>query len=370
MKLQRPTPPASGMVSWREVARAAPSLGGNLLSTWLPRPLAKVPSFVSWVLTERCPLRCEHCDMGEARRELSAAERQDVARQIAASGVWAASLVGGEVAILPDLAACAATLKRGVRYVSVATSGAGLARHLDDLMQAHIDGLVLSLDHVEAADHDRFRGVRGLHGKVEAAIERVLSQRKNGRPKVQLRFTIHRKNFRELAAFMQRWHGRVDTIVLQIVQDNGLHKVRDRSVVFQPEDRAELEAVLSDVGRRWPSVRTRTFELMARYTYEAEALRQDLGFRCLLVPATQLVILPDGDLRLCYGRDDSHLGNLRDGTLSELWRSDAATAIRRRMQSKDYGCMCWEAACAGNLDLLPVAQAVDAVTGGGSGRTR
>lgn len=361
MNLRRPTPPGGGLVPLRSLVRGSRSVLGNLTTVWDGKPRSPAPSFISWVLTERCPLGCEHCDMGQPRGELGRIERADLAERIGRSDVWAVSLVGGEVSILPDLADLAAILKRHGKFVSIATSGLALARHLPKLLDAGIDSLVLSVDHSDAAAHDRFRGVPGLHARVEAAIAQVLARRTAGRPRIGLRYVVHRGNVNDTAIFVERWHGKVEQIVLQIVQDNGQHRVRDRSVLFEAEDRPALEAMLADVGKRWPDLRTRTFDLMARYTFEAETLRKDLGFRCLLVPATQLVILPDGAMRLCYGRDDSAVGHLRERSFESAWMDARTEAIRRKMQSADYGCMCWEAACAGNLDLLPAARALDSV---------
>lgn len=351
--------PASGMVPTRDLFRGARSLAGNLVGTWTAKPLAKAPSFISWVVTERCPLRCQHCDMGVATPEWTRAERQDVAHQIGRTDVWAVSLIGGEPTILADLADCAAVLKGYGKYVSLGTSGIALARHLERLIALELDALVLSVDHEDPSEHEQFRGVPGLSAHLEAAIERVLATRTADKPRLQLRFTINRQNFRGLPAFLARWADRVDHVVLQIVQDNGLHHVRNPAVLFRPEDRPELEAVLAEVGRRWPAVRTKALDLMARYTYEAEQLRRDLGFRCLVVPATQLVILPDGGYKVCWGRSDSAVGSIRTESIESVWNSAKLQAIRRRMQSPDYGCMCWEAACGGNLELLPVARAVD-----------
>ena len=64
-------------------------------------------------------------------------------------------------------------------------------------------------------------------------------------------------------------------------------------------------------------------------------------------------------MRLCYGRTDSLVGNVVQHSLEELWRSDRTRETQRRMQSKEYGCMCWEQACGGNLELIPIHDALE-----------
>jgi hypothetical protein len=93
-------------------------------------------------------------------------------------------------------------------------------------------------------------------------------------------------------------------------------------------------------------------------------LYKDLGFRCLLVPSTMVDVLPNGKVRLCGGRPDSEIGDILSAPMHRIWRSDRAAAARSNMQSKEYGCMCWEAAFARNLDLIEMNRFYETVIGG------
>ena len=295
--------------------------------------------------------------------ELGHDERLALARALGESDVWAVSLVGGEVTIVRELPEYAEILKRHGKYVSLATSGLGLARHLDRLLDAGLDSFTFSVDSHRPEAHDAFRGPNGLFESILAAIRRIRAAGRDGAPAVQIRCTINRLNFRELPAYMEFWDPLADNIVLQIVQDNGIHHVRDRAVMFRPEDRPALEEILAGLRARHPRLRTKHYELMPRYVFEPEALHEELGFRCLLVPATSAVIMPDGNVRLCYGRDDSLVGNVRESSLAEIWRSERTRETQRRMQSREYGCMCWEQACGGNLELIPLHNATERALG-------
>jgi MoaA/NifB/PqqE/SkfB family radical SAM enzyme len=337
------------------LARRAHRVLPNALGALTGRPLGGTPSFVSWVVTERCPVGCRHCDLGSdtatPRPELTRIERADLARGLAELPLWGVSFVGGEPAILPDLGDLAATFARAGKFVSVATSGVGLERHLDAMIAAPVAAIVWSLDAVTPALHDELRALPGLHDRAVGQIELVLGHTR--RPRVAVRFTIQRGNVHELVPFVARWHGMADAVLLQIVQRNGLHTPRDRAVEFRPEDRPALTDAIAQVAEIWPDLAGPALDLMPRYVYEPTALHRDLGFRCLAVPATQLVVLPDGGVRVCWGRADSQLpGDVRRDRLDTIWRSDALQQVRQRMQARDYGCMCWEAANAGNLDLL------------------
>lgn len=341
-----------GIVAPAALAGALPSLAGNaaaVLTGWAPFP---APVYLTWALTERCPLRCRHCDMGRPTRELPRDARLALAERIGRSRLWGVSLIGGEPSLVPELAELASTLERHRKYVTVGTSGRGLGRHLPALLGAGVDALVFSVDSHRAEDHDAFRGRAGLFEEVSAHIERVRAQR-GRRPRVQVRCTIHRDNFRDLPAILEHWEARADHVILQLIQDNGIHHVRDARVLFRPEDRGPLEQVLAELARARPALRTRYHALMARYVFDPTALREELGYRCLVVPGASMVLMPDGRVRLCYGREDSDVGDLMAEELDAVWQRAATRLTRRRMQSRSYGCMCWEAVCSPNMDLLP-----------------
>lgn len=357
---------AGGQVLLGDLARAAPTLLGNLGGTFVPKASAKAPTFVTWALTERCPLTCDHCDMGTMTPELDRAQRVDLAHRLGASDVWGVSLIGGEPTIVPEVGDVATILKAAGKFVSLGTSGRRIDRHLDWILDAGLDNLTLSVDHHDAAAHDTFRGRDGLFDEVLHAVEQIRARRRGGKPQVQIRCTIHRGNFRELDAFVRFWRPKVDHLVFQIVQDNGIHSPRTRDVLFQPDDRPAFEAAIADLQAKHPFLRSPYLDLAARYVFEPEALHRDLAFRCLLVPATSLTILPSGDAKLCYGPDDAGVGSLVDTDLHELWAAARTRETRKRMQAEDYGCMCWEQACSGNLALLPVQRAVEALGGAAS----
>ncbi len=290
--------------------------------------------------------------MGRPVAELNRKQRVALAHAIADAGVWGVSLIGGEPTLVDELGDLAAVLKaRGV-YVSLGTSGRNIESHLGWLVETGVDTVTFSVDSHRSDEHDRFRGLSGLFHQVEAAASTLRRQRRNKRPQIQVRCTIHRGNFRHLISYVDYWQEKVDGILLQIVQDNGIHSVRDHDVMFRPEDRLALERSLADLQKAHPWLRSPYLDMASRYVFEPDALYKDIGFRCLLVPATSMTILPNGDVKLCYGREDSRVGNVTKLSIRELWAHRATQATRKRMQSAEYGCMCWEQACSGNLTLV------------------
>jgi MoaA/NifB/PqqE/SkfB family radical SAM enzyme len=363
---------AGAQVRLGDLVGAAPQLARNI-GGFVARGAAggSAPAFVTWALTERCPMRCAHCDMGKARRELSRRQRLALAHQLAASQVWGVSLIGGEPTLLPNLADLASILVSAGKHVTLGSSGFGLERHLDALLRLPIANLTLSVDSHDAATHDGLRGRAGLFAAVEHAAAAVRAHRDAGggpHPQVQIRATVHRVNFRALGELLDYWRPRADHVVLQVLQDNGIHHVREDVVRFRPEDRPALEAALAEAQAALPALRGAYLDNAARYVYEADALRRDLGFRCVLVPSASMTILPDGEAKLCYGRADSVVGDALAEGVEAIWQRAETARTARRMASKDYGCMCWEQACSGNLELLGAVELAERARGGRRGR--
>lgn len=360
---QRTTPTTTG-VTLGDLGPALVPLARNLAGTHLPVLRAKNPVFLSWAVTEACNLACAHCSMNRPLPdELDRAQRKVIARKLAASDAWGVSLIGGEPLLVDGLFDLARTIKDGGKKVFLGTSGDRLGRFVGAVLDAGIDVVTVSVDAADAAQHDAFRGRAGLFDRVEKALDDLRARRATDAPRVQVRCTINRRNYRDLDAVLDHWRGHADNVLLQIIQDNGLHQVRDRSVLFRPEDREDFERVYADLRARHPFLGGRYYDLLPRYVFEREALQRDIGFRCLLVPATTAVVEANGAVKLCHGRADSEIGSLLHADLDDLWRAHRASAARDRMQSRDYGCMCWESSYARNLDLVEMSRLYDAFTG-------
>jgi len=131
---------------------------------------------VSWNLTRRCNLRCDHCyiSAGPGPRppdELSTAECLRVMDEIAeVNPNIFLILTGGEPLLRPDLPALAAAGREHGFTVVVGTNGVLLReRQARLLRESGVQGVSLSLDSTEASRHDTFRRLPGAwQGAVRA----------------------------------------------------------------------------------------------------------------------------------------------------------------------------------------------------------
>ncbi|HUR35650.1 MAG TPA: radical SAM protein [Vicinamibacterales bacterium] len=133
------------------------------------------PYVISWNLTYRCNLACEHCylDAGSTplvgtenfsdRRELGTEECFGVIDQIAAFAPECLTiLTGGEPLLRRDILEIVRRAAERGLWVVVGTNGVCITENVARrLAEAGARGLSLSLDALEADRHDRFRMVRG-----------------------------------------------------------------------------------------------------------------------------------------------------------------------------------------------------------------
>ncbi|MET0551955.1 MAG: TIGR04053 family radical SAM/SPASM domain-containing protein [Vicinamibacteria bacterium] len=132
---------------------------------------ARAPFLVIWETTQACGLACRHCrasarpvrDVGE----LSTIEGYRVLDEIAAMGTPLVVLSGGDPLNRPDLMELIRHGKKaGLRVATIPAATEALTREvMEELKDAGLDQVALSLDYPRAALHDDFRGVSGAFDK-------------------------------------------------------------------------------------------------------------------------------------------------------------------------------------------------------------
>lgn len=153
---------------------------------------------VVWNVTRRCNLKCIHCYSSSQNvlysDELTTQEGKRLIDDLVAFGSPVLLLSGGEPLMrqdLPELAQYA--VGRGLRVV-ISTNGTlitkKLAKVFSDIGLSYIG---VSLDGLREV-HDRFRGVKGAFDKTLRGIRNA----RDAGIKVGIRFTVSRKNWREI----------------------------------------------------------------------------------------------------------------------------------------------------------------------------
>jgi radical SAM protein with 4Fe4S-binding SPASM domain len=296
---------------------------------------------ISWNLTKKCNLRCEHCyisagriSKAEAKDELSTEECLRVVDQICEVNPEALLiLTGGEPLLRKDVFEIASYADSRGLWVVVGTNGVLITEELcRRIIDAGIKGVALSLDSLDRVTHDRFRGVQGAWDNTVRGSE-VLNEA--GLPfVVQTTIGAHnRESILELARFAYRLGARVFNLYFLVPSGRGAY-----ASDITPQQYEEALARLMEIQREFSGkmlVNSKCAPHYQRLLYQHDAdsafLKTFAGGAGGCPAGTHyLGIRPNGDMTPCpylpvYG------GNLREQTFREIWETSSVfSRIRER----------------------------------------
>jgi radical SAM protein with 4Fe4S-binding SPASM domain len=304
------------------------------------------PYVVSWNLTYRCNLACEHCylDAGPGkvktpaftdRSELSTEQCYRVIDEIAAFAPECVTiLTGGEPLLRRDIVEI---VRYGVAkglWAVVGTNGVKITENLARILAAEgVRGLALSLDALDPQRHDAFRRVRGAwQNTVEGA--KILTR--VGLPFI-VQTTVGAHNRDELEAIAAFAHdelgAKVWNLYFLVPSGRGAF-VSDLS----PAEYDQVLAQLAEIQRRWASkmlVNAKCAPHFVRTLLSADSpapFPKSFGGGAGGCPAGThyLGIRPNGDVTPCPYLP-LFAGNLSETGLREIWdSSELFTRIRQR----------------------------------------
>jgi radical SAM protein with 4Fe4S-binding SPASM domain len=163
------------------------------------------PMFCVWNFTNRCNLACRHCYQDAAGRgladELTLDEKLAIVDQAGEAYMPMIALAGGEPTISPDLIP---VLKRCQKYgihTSVATNGTTMTPKLaGELAEAGVRYVEISLDSVDPAKHDEFRGQPGMWKRTIEGMKTVVATKPL---RLGVAMCVHQGNFAEVEQMLQ-----------------------------------------------------------------------------------------------------------------------------------------------------------------------
>lgn len=138
------------------------------------------PLFAVWNFTNRCNLACKHCYQDSEKRaladELTLDEKLALVDQMGRAHMPMLAISGGEPTISPDLLPVIVRAKSHGMHLTIATNGTTMTPKLAaDLAAAGLRYVEISLDSVDPARHDAFRGAKGLWEKTVAGARAVVA---------------------------------------------------------------------------------------------------------------------------------------------------------------------------------------------------
>ncbi len=313
------------------------------------------PYVVSWYLTYRCNLSCEHCylDAGPKpevttesfadRSELSTDECFKVVDDLATFAPEALTiLTGGEPLLRRDILEIAGYASERGLWVVIGTNGVRITANLAGLLKARgVRGMALSLDALDPVRHDTFRRVTGAWHNTVAGAQILHTE---GLPFI-VQTTVGQHNADELARLADFAFTELGASVwnLYFLVQSG------RGQFVSDLDPVRYDALLQDLhgiqeayaGRMVVNAKCAPHAVRTLFERDPASplIRTYAGGAGGCPAGTHYMgIRPNGDVTPCpylpvFG------GNLRDGgSLPAIWSSsDVFQAMRRR---SDLGGKC------------------------------
>jgi len=303
------------------------------------------PYVVSWNLTYRCNLACEHCylDAGGKpevgtenfadRSELGTEECFKVIDEIAAFAPECVTiLTGGEPLLRRDILEIVKRAAERELWVVIGTNGVKITENLSmRLKDAGARGLSLSLDALDPDRHDAFRRVRGAW---KNTVEGAQILHKTGLPFI-VQTTAGSHNIGELEAIADFAHDRLGAKVwnLYFLVPTGRGQfVSDITPAQYDEVLASLFRIQTKYkGRMLVNAKCAPHYIKTILENDGTQIRTYSGGAGGCPAGTHYMgIRPNGDVTPCPYLP-VFAGTLRNASLADLWTSsELFTDIRRR----------------------------------------
>ena len=299
------------------------------------------PLFAVWNITNRCNLTCKHCYQDSARRpladELTLDEKLDLVDQMGAANMPMLALSGGEPTICPDLLDVLRRAKRHGMHTTIATNGTAMTPELASrLAEAGCRYVEVSLDSVDPARHDAFRGLQGMWEKAVAGARAVAAAEGL---RLGIAMCVHQGNYhevRDMIAFAEELGAGCFAHFNFIPVGRGLRMVAGD---ITPSQREELLAILNEKMQAGGMGIISTAPQLGRVCLAGAAVEggraacshagSGSGVKARVVAKylggcgagrTYVCIEPNGDVTPCVYMPHRVMGNVRSRPLVDIFR--------------------------------------------------
>ena len=335
------------------------------------------PRLVAYQVTQRCNLRCPHCvyrspDSKSSPPPVPELTVPEISRIFSDPGLHRLDLIritGGEPLLREDLSPLILSIKTAANpRIFYLTTNGSFPDRLQDLLAEILPRdtkihLLLSIDGI-GEEHDRVRGVPGTFRKIERSIEIIQRFRKTYPFFVGINHTLVGDNldrYREVEELSRKLGFSYRRVVAARYSENTgvdqdpLKKPLPFLAAFDLEKPvfSEIYRRIFDSAQTSPPVASprgkngkisaagwatsaSLWRLGHMYLLEGEANRllanlNSPRFSCCSL-FTHFRLLPDGKIIPCSGLP-REIGDVREATFSEIWRSARADAGRKLVKN-------------------------------------
>ena len=324
-------------------------------------------------ITERCNLRCLYCmpeegvPLSPQSHLLTTPEISYLSSLFVSQGVTKIRLTGGEPTvrkdIIPLMQQIGSLRSRGLRELALTTNGISLHRKLDDMVNAGLTGLNISLDTLDPFQFQIMTRRKGFDA-VMKSIDRVLELNKLGAGiKLKINAVVMRgMNEREIIPFVEM--GREKDIEVRFIEYMPFdgNKWNKRKMVSYQE-------MLDIIRQKYPSLQKASDHPNdTSKTYQVPGFAGRVGFITSMThnfcgSCNRLRITTDGNLKVClFGNSEVSLRDmLRKENDGHPFDQEAFEALQQVEMNRSQGLLSdsatpsWAEKEAELLDIIGIA---------------
>lgn len=211
-------------------------------------------------LTDRCQFRCTYClpaehvdvmrNQSQPEKHLSFTEITAAVKAFAQLGVNKIRLTGGEPLLRKNLASLIHDIKAidGIKEVALTTNAGLLMPVLNDLVNAGLDRITISLDAIE---QDLFNQITGTQYKVRdilSSIDRCIDMQASGKLKQIKINCVVQKDVNDNQVMPLLSHFRGTDVVVRFIEFMDVGNING----WQAEQVVESKELLKSINQHWP----------------------------------------------------------------------------------------------------------------------
>ncbi|MEM2870097.1 MAG: radical SAM protein [Thermoplasmata archaeon] len=323
------------------------------------RALARgyLPTFLIYQVTTACNSRCRMCGLWRTKPEgeLLLKEFEDLVARPFFSRVRWVNLTGGEPFLRKDIVQLAAALRDrlpSLELVAIPTNGF-LSERIEGAVREMLEALGgrallnvnVSIDGVGRL-HDELRGTPGAYKKAMRTLDQLMKlQLANERFETGTETVITDQNVQELGRIYATLKEHTPHVNITPAAVSPYYNQEEGCGLLSPESARTLVNFLEELRLKEPAYayyHSKVIEILTRPGLTHRPFPCLGGFKTVYIDAQggvyPCLMLPVPEFRF---------GNVREAPVEELWFSERARDIRRKLRSHPY-CV----RCTNNCDIL------------------
>lgn len=301
------------------------------------------PTRIIFCVTLRCNIRCEQCAIWRMPKaeELKTEEWKRVLSELREwIGPYRVQLAGGETFMRKDILELVHHASENDVLTGIVSNGTLIdQKTAREVVDSGLGYIHISVDGMQPATHDEVRGLPGIFSKTMQGIDHLIDASKGSGLAISIATVISKKNVNELLDLVKFTEEKgLNGIVFNPIgptTDSDVDWYKKSDLWFN--DFSEVDRVLDQLiqlKKEGAKILNPVEHFMDMKKYFRKPYL-DSNRNCM-VGVTNLSITCDGNVHTCYKMPP--LGNVRDGSIREMWDSTHAKEVRQQIKACDIHC--------------------------------